>query len=371
MEEYGIIGEENNRKLGFCIVSSFNMPEPLHGIIIGTSGSGKTYLMVCECDLMPPERYMPITRATDNSFYHFEKFDLTHRLISLEDKDSMSFESNLSLREMQSRGVLRLSTSGKNIEGNIHTYQKVVFGPIASLSCTTRGDGYDDDMNRCFIMSIDESPQQTAKIIEYQNSLSAGMHNKKRKNEIREFVRDLVRILKPYEVVNPYATSIHLPPEVKDPRRLNNLLRALIQQITLLHQYQRKKDAYGRLITTKEDVRLAIAIMFDAIVLKADDLNGQLRKFFEQLKNHVKSQGGDNYKDYTFRQKEIRMALMYSKTKVYGGIRELCEMEYIQKVWGNGNDPSGSLFKITCWDSVESLRERIKTYLNKQLDELQ
>ena len=35
LEQVGIIGEENNRRLGFCIVSSARMPEPLHGLIQG------------------------------------------------------------------------------------------------------------------------------------------------------------------------------------------------------------------------------------------------------------------------------------------------------------------------------------------------
>ena len=73
LDQYGIIGEYENRKLGFCIASSSQMLEPLHGLIQGSSGSGKTHLLTKLCDLIPEETYIGITRATDNSFYNYGK----------------------------------------------------------------------------------------------------------------------------------------------------------------------------------------------------------------------------------------------------------------------------------------------------------
>ena len=94
-------------------------------------------------------------------------------------------------------------------------------------------------------------------------------------------MQHLLRLLRPIPVVVPYATRIHLPDTVKDKRRLNSLYLALVSQITLLHQYQRKKDDSGRLISTLADLQLANEIMFDAIVLKADELHGMPE--FEEL----------------------------------------------------------------------------------------
>lgn len=41
----GIVGEENNRILLFVIASSYKMPDTLHALIQGSSGSGKTRLL--------------------------------------------------------------------------------------------------------------------------------------------------------------------------------------------------------------------------------------------------------------------------------------------------------------------------------------
>ena len=53
---------------------------------------------------------------------------------------------------------------------------------------------------------------------------------------------------------------------------------------------------------------LANEIMFDAIVLKVDELHGPLRSFYEKLKTYLKKQGGDNAQKMDFRQREIRQA---------------------------------------------------------------
>ena len=88
-------------------------------------------------------------------------------------------------------------------------------------------------------------------------------------------------------------------------RRLNELYQCFVKQITLLNQYQREKDAEGRLITQKEDLEIACEILFESIVLKVDDLeDGSLRQFFEKLKNYVLEKG----KHYEFTQREVRLA---------------------------------------------------------------
>ncbi|MFN6946306.1 MAG: CHC2 zinc finger domain-containing protein, partial [Cytophagaceae bacterium] len=42
----GVVGEENNRVFLFCIAASYGMPDTLHALIQGSSGSGKTHLLV-------------------------------------------------------------------------------------------------------------------------------------------------------------------------------------------------------------------------------------------------------------------------------------------------------------------------------------
>lgn len=154
-----------------------------------------------------------------------------------------------------------------------------------------------------------------------------------------------------------------LPREAHKIRRLNELYQSFVKQITILNQYQRKKDKEGRLISEKEDLQNACEIMFESIVLKIDELDGSLRSFFESLKTYVQGKGSN----YEFTRLEIRQALGTKKGMQHHYINRLVELEYLQQL---GYANRGFKYKIVYWDSLEALRERIKKYLNDQLESL-
>lgn len=364
----GVIGEENNRIFLFGIATSYKMPVTLHALIQGSSGSGKTHLLTAIARFIPEEDKKHFTRVTEGSLYNYGQYDLTGKLICLEDLDGMKEEAYLAFRELQSRGMISSSTSGKDEDGNIRAYEKVVYGPIASMSCTTKGEIYEDNMNRCFLLAVDESKEQTTKIIAYQNQKSAGKIDKEQEQKITEFIKNCVRVLKPYEVVNPYADQVQLPQEAQKIRRLNELYQSYVKQITLLNQYRRSKDQKGRLVSEKEDLQVAAEIMFDSILLKIDELDGSLRLFYERLKEYVKSKG-ENYQNYSFGQREIRQALNVSKTQLQRYIHDLLDLEYIEQSGGYAN--KGYEYKISYWDNVEKLRGKVKRHLQGQLDQLE
>lgn len=219
-------------------------------------------------------------------------------------------------------------------------------------------------MSRCFLVAVDESHEQTLRIIKYQNDKAAGLINRQKEKEIREFLRNCMRLLQPYEVVNPFANKIDLPKEAHKIRRLNDLFQCYVKQVTILNQYQRSKDPQGRLITEKADIATAIEIMFDSIILKVDELDGSLRLFYEGLKKYVLQKG----KEYEFIQREIRHTLKVSKTQLQRHVYQLEELEYLQK---RGLGTHGTVkYKIVYWDNNEALRARIKNELNEQLEKI-
>jgi len=361
----GVVGEINSRIFLFGIASTYKMENTLHALIQGTSGSGKTHLLATIMDFMPPEDTISLTRVTESSFYNYGEYELQNKLIGMEDFDGLEEKAELAFRELQSKGMISSSTSGKNEHtGQITGFVKKVFGPIASLSATTKGEIYEDNMSRCFLLSVDESPEQTQRIIKYQNEKAAGLIDTTKEKEIREFLRNCMRLLQPLEVVNPFANKIDLPNEAQKIRRLNDLFQSYVKQMTLLNQYQRKKDVQGRLITDKEDLKIAIAIMFDSIILKVDELDGSLRDFYEKLKKYVLAKG----KEYEFEQREIRQSFRISKTQMHRNINSLLELEYIAKTYVSQRNTFH--YKIAYWDNMEALRNRIKSDLNNQLEKL-
>ena len=357
----GVTGEENNRIFLFGIASSYKMPDTLHALIQGSSGSGKTMLLKTVYDLMPDEDTTKFTRVTDSSFYNYREHYFVNRLVCFEDIDGLKEDALYAVRELISNEILVSSTSIKNEHGEITGAEKTVRGPIASISCTTKGEIYEDNMSRVFLIAVDESEAQTKRVIRYQQQKASGTINRKEEKQIKELLQNCIRLLKPYEVVNPYASKIQLPEEAHKIRRLNDLYLSFVRQVTLINQYKRKKDKQGRLITEPEDLQTANEIMFDSIVLKVDELDGSLRGFYEKLKSYVQ----EKEKDYAFNQREIRQAFRISKTGCQNYINTLLELEYIHKTYVGQRNTFH--YKISHWDSLEALRERIRTYLDNQL----
>ncbi len=138
-----------------------------------------------------------------------------------------------------------------------------------------------------------KAAEQTKRIIQYQNQKASGKINPKAEQQHKTFIQNLIRIIEPREVINPYAERIQLPEEAHKIRRLNDLFHNFIKMVTLVNQYQRKQTEHKKLIAEIEDIETAIEIMFESIVLKVDELDGSLRQFYEKLKTCIakKSRG--------------------------------------------------------------------------------
>lgn len=365
----GMVGEKTNRLFLFIIATSFKMPDTMHALIQGSTGSGKTHLLERISRLIPQEDVKRFTRVTDSSFYNYGAYDLQNKLICLEDLDGMKEEAQLAFRELQSREMLSTSTTGQDDKGNLRSYEKVVYGPIASLACTTRGEIYEDNMSRCFVIAVDETMEQTSRVITYQNRKASGKIDTGREQETALLLQSCIRLLKPYPVINPYADKVHLPQEAHKIRRLNELYQSFVRQVTLVHQYKRQKDSRGRLISRKEDLLVAADIMFESILLKIDELDGSLRQFYERLKDYIKGMGGDHYDTYTFGQREVRQALNVSKSQLQRYIYDLISLEYISMSGGHIN--RGYRYRIIYWDDITRIRSRLKRHLEGQLAQLE
>ena len=361
IEKAGIIGEENSRLLLFLITISYLNRSPLHGIVQGSSGSGKTHIISRIADLMPQEDVLRFTRITESSLYNWGEFDLFQKIIIIEDLDGLKEDALYALREFISNQVLRSSVTIKDKKGNNKSSHKIVKGQFSSLSATTRGETYEDNMSRSFLLAVDESKEQTQRIINYQNQRNAGEINRNEQEKAIGFVQKLVRHLKHYEVINPYATKLNLPEKVHKIRRLNEMYQAVIKQVTFINQYQREiRDGY--LITEIEDIEQATEVLFESIVLKVDELDGSLRQFYERLKKYVKNENQE------FILREIRQEFNISKTQMFRYIQTLVELDYIKQTGGFAN--KGIKYKISYWDNHQKLRTEIKEFLNNQIRQL-
>lgn len=358
IQQSGVVGEEQTRTLLFVIAMTYKMNDPLHCLIQASSGSGKSHLINAIGALMPHEDVISITRVSSKSLYHYSNDELVDKVVLIQDFDGLNEEAQYAFRELQSAGSISSSTTIKDKNGNLRAEIKTVRGHFASLSASTK-EIYTDNAGRSIVIGIDESTEQTKRIINYQNQKLAGIIDTDTEFQAKTFLQDCVRTFKPFEVVNPYADKIELPVEAKMLRRLNSHFQSTVKAITILNQFQREKDPQGRLIAQPEDLKTAFELLFPVLILKVDDLDPSLRQFFNSLKNYIQTP------TVHFTKLEIRQALHLSKTQCFRYMEDLEKLEYIQKIGGHAN--KGFKYKISFWDDEEKIKEKIRKDLNNQL----
>ena len=363
----GVIGEELYRLLMYLIFTSRKTYRPLHIVSFGSSGVGKSHLQEKIGELMPQEDKIEITSLTVNAFYYFDKDELGHKLILIEDLDGV-LAALYPLREMQSKQRISKTLTIKDKKGNAKTIHLVVYGPVSIAGCTTQESIYEDNANRSFLIYLDESEGQDEKVMHYQRLLSAGKINSDEEIKTRLCLQNVQRVLQPVKVINPYAEFLKIPKEVFKPRRTNAHYIAFIEAITFYKQYQREQKidpdtAEAYIETTLEDIEEANQLMKYILLRKSDELSGACRSYFEVIKQYVTS---NNLKQFT--NKELRAALrtQHSKQKKY--MVELQQYGYVTKT--EGDKKKGYGYRIGSFEEYEVLQTRINTVLDEILESL-
>lgn len=327
----GVIGEINNRLLMYLIFTSRKTSNPLHCISLGSSGVGKTHLQSKVAELIPEEDKVEITVLSANAFYYFNRTELQHKLILIEDLDGA--ESVLyPLRELQSKKRITKTVVHKDTKGNTRTIHLTVEGPVSVAGCTTQESIYEDNSNRSFLLYIDESTEQDQRIMNYQRLISAGKINEDVEYKSRELLKDVQRVLKPIKVINPFAEYLELPQIVFKPRRTNSHYLQFIEAITFYKQYQRESKFDTQtgeefIETTIEDIQEANELITEVLLRKSDTINGATRNHLEKLKNYLKTNN-----QTSFTNAEIRRNLRVKETTLRRYNKQLLLENYIQRV---------------------------------------
>ena len=154
-------------------------------------------------ELIPQEDKVEITVLSANAFYYFNRTELQHKLILIEDLDGA--ESVLyPLRELQSKKRITKTVVHKDSKGTTKTIHLTVEGLLSVAGCTTRESVYEDNSNRSFLLYIDESAEQDKKIMNYQRAVSAGQVNEKSSKKLQRYCK-MYKEFKPIKVINPFA----------------------------------------------------------------------------------------------------------------------------------------------------------------------
>ncbi len=377
----GVVGEESNRLLMFLIFTSRKQPQPLHIVSLGSSGAGKTHLQEKVGELVPEEDRIEITTLSENAFYYFGQRELKNKLILIEDLDGLSGTGThqvggafYALRELQSKKRISKTVAHKNTKGETRTLHLTVEGPVSVAGCTTREQIYEDNANRSFLIYLDESEEQDARIMNYQRKAAAGKVNTAEEQEAAKLLRNCQRLLESVKVVNPYAELLKIPKEVFKPRRTNGHYLQFIEAVTFYHQWQREQKAdkeTGEVFieTTLDDIEEANKLLKQILLRKSDELTGACRNHFEKLKLYlIGTKQNTGQPDTGFTNRQISRLFRIPITTVKRYHLDLLNCGYLKAEKKKGS--KALFYEVVSYDEYNELQRRISTVLDESLEQL-
>jgi DNA primase len=358
IEKSGLVGEQKNGLLLFFLYLSRLLDEPLHAIIYGKSGSGKTYLQTKISECLPDESVRTITSLTENTLYYSTKDFWKHKVLLIEDLEGV-YNAFLPLREFMSKQSISKFTTEKNAKGENEQRILMVEGPICVSGATTQGNIYEDNANRSFLLHVDETPGHAREVMTYQRNHQAGLINELEQDQNRQILKNAQRLLHKVRVINPYAPELDIPECVFKKLRTNMHYLKLIEIITFYHQHGRewKQDREGRpyIETTLEDIEMANWLVKDTLIRKSDELGGDMRSFFESLKSYLT--GNRKGEQNSFYSKDIRRHFRLHPMKLSRNLVNLEKRGFIKLI--SANRQSGYEYQVISWDDYEALKNNV------------
>ncbi|TBV08458.1 CHC2 zinc finger domain-containing protein [Stutzerimonas kirkiae] len=198
----GVVGESSNLLAGYLAAVSRKLDQPLAVLIQSSSAAGKSSLMDAVLNLMPEEERIQYSAMTGQSLFYLGETDLQHRILAIAEEEGVR-QAAYALKLLQSDGELTIASTGKDdTTGNLVTKQYRVQGPVMLMLTTTAIDIDEELLNRCLVLTINESREQTEAIHAAQRHKQTldGLLADAEKQAITRLHQNAQRLLKPLAV---------------------------------------------------------------------------------------------------------------------------------------------------------------------------
>ena len=337
----GVVGEETNKLVGYLACVSRQLDKPLAVIIQSTSAAGKSSLMDAILNLMPEEARVQYSAMTGQSLFYMGQTNLKHKILAIAEEEGAS-NASYALKLLQSDGEVTIASTGKDDStGNLVTKEYTVEGPVMLFLTTTAIDIDEELLNRCVVLTVNESRAQTAAIHAMQRSRQtlAGLLAQDDTRHLIQTHRNAQRLLQPLRVANPFADQLTFLDDKTRTRRDHMKYLTLIQAIALLHQYQRPIHTINHQGQTlhyveviPDDIKTANRLAHEVLGRTLDELPPQTRQLLKHIDALVSDQcqrRGMARQDYRFSRRDIRAATGWSDGQLKIHCYRLTELEYL------------------------------------------
>lgn len=337
----GVVGEETNTLVGYLAGVSRKLDRPLAVIIQSSSAAGKSSLMEAVLAMMPEEERVQYSAMTGQSLFYMGQTNLKHKILAIAEEEG-AHTASYALKLLQSDGVVTIASTGKDeTTGDLVTREYRVEGPVMLFLTTTAIDIDEELLNRCLVLTVNESREQTAAIHALQRTRQtlAGLLAEEDKKDVVRLHQNAQRLLKPLLVVNPFADQLTFLDDKTRTRRDHMKYLTLIRSIALLHQYQRpvktvqhKGKAVRYIEATLSDIEAANRLAHEVLGRTLDELPPQTRKLLALIQREVKARCAQEHivqKDYRFSRRDVRAWSGWGETQLRVHLERLMQMEHV------------------------------------------
>ncbi len=277
LQACGVVGEATNLLAGYLAATSRKLAAPLAVLIQSSSAAGKSSLMDAVLTMMPPEERIQYSAMTGQSLFYLGETDLQHKILAIAEEEGVR-QAAYALKLLQSDGQLTIASTAKDEStGNLVTKQYRVQGPVMLMLTTTAINVDEELLNRCVVLTVNESREQTRAIHERQRHRQtlAGLLGSCDRDSLVTLHRNAQRLLQPVAVVNPFAEHLSFGDHQTRARRDHAKYLSLIAAVALLHQHQRPARTVmhrGQELTyieaTREDIQLANQVAHEVLAAR-------------------------------------------------------------------------------------------------------
>jgi len=340
-EACGLVGERTNKLMGYLAAVSRKLERPLGVVVQSSSAAGKSSLMDAVLAFMPEEERIKYSAMTGQSLFYMGEMNLQHKILAIVEEEGAS-RASYALKLLQSEGELTIASTGKDPQtGNLVTQEYHVEGPVMIMLTTTAIEIDEELLNRCLVLSVDESREQTQAIhrLQRERRTLTGLLKDQRKARLLAQHRHAQRLLQPVKVLNPYADRLTFLSDKTRTRRDHEKYLTLIDTLALLHQYQRIRrtaiqdgETIEYIEATWEDIAQANALAHEVLGRSLDELPPQTRRVLARIVGMVNEQCGAQQivrADYRFSRREARDYTGLSDTQLRVHLDRLVALEYL------------------------------------------
>lgn len=333
VSELGVTGEARIVKATYLTAVSQVLAEPVSLVVKGSSAGGKSYSTRTTLRLCPGEDFYQVSAGSQRSLI-FTDEDFCHRTIVMFEATALREVAEkrdgdmtaMLVRTLLSEGQIIYDITERGDDGKMGTRRVIKKGPTNLIVTTTADNLHHENETRLLSLAVDEAEEQTRAVM-----LRTAM---RRSQLVPEQPPDLepwhalfhwLKHHAGHQVYIPYADQLaqSAAASVVRMRRDFGVLLSVIEAHTVLHQANRERDAYQRIIATPADYDAAREILADAFAITSG------KKVKEAVRNAVAAVAalGGEHSDVTVAQ--VAKHLKRERSRASRGLKEAADFGYL------------------------------------------